>query len=214
MSETQFDPYKKLRERIQQAINSSHFDTAVTLIESLLEQTSPRKDTEGTLTSEDNAQSASAFGQFELEPLGSLSTIEKGSQSQPSLPDPPSHKTPSARSKKPVYHEAANLSFGPLHDTVLLECAGKNQPEALKRMLQLGANPARPNARGLTPLIKAAGAGNLECCKILVKAGVDLFAKDQKVSYHACTLKLHLISCQVISSPPTPDPSPDAPTTP
>jgi len=55
-----------------------------------------------------------------------------------------------------------------------------NQQTSRVRRLELGANPSRPNARGLTPLIKAAGAGNTECCRILLEAGVDLFSKDQK----------------------------------
>jgi len=48
-------------------------------------------------------------------------------------------------------------------------------------MLSLGADPQRPNARGLTALIKAAGSGNLECVKILINnAKVPLFTLDQR----------------------------------
>jgi len=186
MSEdTTFDPYGKLRDRIQQSITSSHFDAAINLIESLLEQTSPRKGKNNSLANDMQQTTTSIFDQFE-ELDSSLLSIDVV-DSQSSLPYPPSQQQKSKKGRKGrnnknvKYSEAADLSFGPLHDTVLLECAAKNKPFHLKRMLELGANPHRPNIRGLTPLIKAAGAGHVECCKLLVEiGGADVFTKDQK----------------------------------
>jgi len=125
-----FDPYRKVRDKVQQAINSGHFDSAVTIIESLLEQTSPRKDDREATTVTSSDYVTSAFDEFSEIPM----TTSLDDTTPPSPPHQQQQQQQQHEQDDKQYNDAANLSFGPLHDTVLLESAAKDQPAALIRM--------------------------------------------------------------------------------
>lgn len=79
--------------------------------------------------------------------------------------------------------------------TPLLRAAKAGDAPAVRLLLERGANPHLPNLTGITPLMAAAGVGSneidtrgkfktpqqaVECIELLVKAGADVNARDEK----------------------------------
>ena len=56
---------------------------------------------------------------------------------------------------------------------VMIALAGKDEAEALSKLLKAGANPDC-NLEGMTPLLAACAEGNVSCVKILLEHGADV----------------------------------------
>ncbi|GMH54017.1 hypothetical protein TrLO_g12787 [Triparma laevis f. longispina] len=160
-----YDPYSALRSKIQQATQSLHFDHAVDLLISLDSQTSPREVDPPSNATKTPHPTVSTLANFELNEDGSLPP-EKPVEAEPDTP-------------RPTYRESFDLSFGPLHETVMLVASAQGVTATVKKLIDLGSNPNRPNMKGLTPLMKSSGAGHAECVRSLIEVGVELFAKDE-----------------------------------
>lgn len=59
----------------------------------------------------------------------------------------------------------------PLHEAAL---GDRGNPTAIRALLKYGADPDLPNGTGETPLMIAAGMGELECVQVLLEAGANL----------------------------------------
>jgi uncharacterized protein len=68
--------------------------------------------------------------------------------------------------------------------TALLE-ASVHGPELTRLLLSKGANPNIASNRGFTPLMRAAGHGNIEVVKLLLKSGANINLRDinRKTAY-------------------------------
>lgn len=72
-------------------------------------------------------------------------------------------------------------------DLRLIEAARLGDSSQMRRLLDEGADPDEADANGLTALIMASSAGQLEAVKLLLKAGADAARKDDLGydAYHA-----------------------------
>jgi hypothetical protein len=64
--------------------------------------------------------------------------------------------------------------------TIAIDAAGNNRVEALKALIEAGADVSKPNRfNGQTPAHAAVTRGSILCLKVLVDAGADLSAADK-----------------------------------
>jgi hypothetical protein len=58
--------------------------------------------------------------------------------------------------------------------------ASKDNLDIVRRLLSAGADPNRASVHGYTPLMRAAGHDAVEIVQLLITAGADLHARDEK----------------------------------
>ena len=74
--------------------------------------------------------------------------------------------------------------------TALCEAARCGQLEAVRLLLEGGADPSRADGIGATPLMRAAGGGQLEALRLLLARGAPVDAADPQTGctafHYAC----------------------------
>jgi hypothetical protein len=88
-----------------------------------------------------------------------------------------------------------------VHSTVLFVAVANNRLEAVRLLLDAGADPSLASSRGTTPLMLAAGEGQLEVLRLLLARGaaVDAVHPDNGcTAFHAACYgdsKFHIAGC-------------------
>jgi hypothetical protein len=72
-----------------------------------------------------------------------------------------------------THGHAVDAGVGVAGRTAAWVAADTNKPECLTRLLSVGADLGKPDARGYTPIFSAATRGHEACVRVLLEAGVD-----------------------------------------
>eukprot|EP00037_Helgoeca_nana_P012256 m.111001 g.111001 ORF g.111001 m.111001 type:complete len:357 (-) comp21347_c0_seq2:407-1477(-) len=72
-----------------------------------------------------------------------------------------------------THGHAVDAGVGVAGRTAAWVAADTNKPECLTRLLSVGADLGKPDARGFTPIFSAATRGHEACVRVLLEAGVD-----------------------------------------